>query len=63
MYYVLYDLNDNIVCYFNTLIEFCTKFNYSNKEINRKFKNSNSNYIHVDILNSRFSLFVFEDKE
>ena len=63
MYYVLYDLEDNIICYFNTLIEFCAKFNYSNKEINRKFRNSHTNYIYVDILDCRFSLFAFKDKE
>lgn len=60
-YFVLYDLEDNIVCYFNNLIEFCTKFNYANKEINRKFRNSNFNFIHVDINNIRYSLFAFKD--
>lgn len=58
-YFVLYDLDDYVVCYLHDLKEFLDKFNYPLKEINRKFKNSNDNYIYLDINNIRYKLFCF----
>lgn len=58
-YYVLYDLNDNLVCYLDSLKEFLEKFGYSLKEINRKFRNSIENYIYLIIDNKTLKLYKF----
>ncbi len=58
-FFVLYDIQDNIIMYFDNLQEFLVKYNYPLKEINRKFKKTNSNYINVDIDNFRYKLFCF----
>jgi len=58
-YYVLYDINDNIICYFNTLLEFATKFGYEIKELNRKYR-KNNDFINLNIDSISYKLFVFE---
>lgn len=58
-YYVLYDMNDNIICYFNTLLEFATKFGYEIKELNRKYR-KNNDFINLNIDSISYKLFVFE---
>lgn len=58
-YYVLYDLNDNIICYFSTLLEFASKFGYGVKELNRKYRKS-SNFINLRIDNVSYKLFAFK---
>lgn len=58
-YFVLYDLNDNLIAYFDTLIEFKSQFHYEIKELNRKFKNSRSNFILFNIENKKYKLYKF----
>lgn len=58
-YYVLYDLNDNIICYFSTLLEFASKLGYEVKELNRKYRKS-SNFINLCIDNVSYKLFAFK---
>ncbi len=58
-YFVLYDIDDNLVSYYDNLLEFTSKFNYPIKEINRKYKNSLFNYIFLDIDNLRYKLYAF----
>ena len=60
-YYVLYDLNDNVVAYYDDLSEFSSIFNYFLKELNRKFKKSMSNYIYCDIDSQRYKLYKFKE--
>ena len=62
-YYILYDDYDNLITYYNTLIEFCITFNYSCTEIRRKFRNSSTNFINVDIDKRRYKLYIFNDFE
>ena len=59
-YYVLYDLNDNVVCYFDSLFEFSGKFGYPIKELNRKYRNSLNNTINLVIDNICYKLFCFK---
>ena len=61
MYYILYDNNDNIVCYFNSLIEFCTKFNYEVRELRRKYNKSTSNSVNL-IIDESGSMSGIRDK-
>ena len=58
-YYVLYDLNDNLIGYFDSLIEFKNKFGYPVYELNRKFKNGKSNFIFFNIENKKYKLYKF----
>ena len=59
-YYVLYDLNDNIICYYDNLLEFSFKLGYSIKEINRKYRNSLDNSIFLVIDSTCYRLFRFQ---
>lgn len=52
-------MNDNIICYFNTLLEFATKFGYEIKELNRKYR-KNNDFINLNIDSISYKLFVFE---
>jgi len=58
-YYVLYDLEDNLICYFDTITDFLSKYNYKNYEITRKFKNSKSNFINLILENKTYKLYIF----
>lgn len=61
MYFVLYDLDDNIICYFDNEIEVSIFSGLRIKDINYKFKNAIYNFVYCDIENARFKLFKFED--
>lgn len=58
-YFVLYDLNDEIVCYFNDFIELSKYLNYKYKRLIQEFNNSNSNIINVIIDNKKYELAIF----
>ena len=59
-YYVLYDLNDNIICYFDNLTEISEKFGYPIKELNRKYRNSLDDSINLVLENAYYKLFYFK---
>lgn len=61
MYFVLYDLNDNVIAYYDNLNEFADSFNYLVRELRRKFNNSKEDFVYCDIDNTRFKLFRFEE--
>ena len=61
MYFVLYDLNDNIICYFDNDIEFSVYSGLRVKDINYKFRHAMYDFVYCDIENTRFKLFRFED--
>lgn len=61
MYFVLYDLNDNVIAYYDNLNEFAVAFNYLVRELRRKFNNSKEEFVFCDIDNCRYKLFKFED--
>lgn len=58
-YFVLYDLNDNIISYFNDIKEISVNYNYEVKELNRKFRNSLFDYIILCIDNHNYKLYKF----
>ena len=58
MYFVLYDLEDNIVCYFHTIYELQKYLpNYRLRDIKRRFLNSD--FIKVIIYGSTYKLYQF----
>ncbi len=59
-FYVLYDLYDNIICYFDNLNEFSIKFGYPIKELNRKYRKSSNQSINLIINNMYYKLFCFK---
>lgn len=58
-YFVMYDLFDNLVCYYSNIYELTTKLHYEAKEIKRKFKNSKSNVININVNNARYKVYKF----
>lgn len=59
-YFMLYDYNDNIICYINNFEEL-KKFlpRYRKRDLLRRFKNSSLNYIDIIISNSFYKLYMF----
>lgn len=60
LYYVLYDYSDNIVGYFDTLIEFTVKLHLDIYEVKRKFRNTSNNFIGLIHENKKYRLYVFD---
>ncbi len=58
-YFVLYDLKDNVICYFENINEFSNRFNYPLKEINRKYRNSKNDFINLIIDKKHYKLYSF----
>jgi len=58
-YYLLYDLNDNLVCYFDNILDLINKFNYRVPEINRKFKKSVLGYALLQMHGHKYKLYRF----
>lgn len=58
-YYVMYDLEDNLLCYYSNILELTSKLNYQVKEINRKFKKSKDNVININVDNLRYKVYKF----
>lgn len=55
--YALYDSNDYLICYYHDINEISNKLNYAIKELNRKFRNSLSDYIVLYIDNHTYKLY------
>jgi len=60
-YFVLYDMNDNVVCYFDNCEELIAKVGSSVHEIVRKFNNSDDCIILVINL-EKYKLYTFVEK-
>lgn len=58
-YFVLYDLNDNIVCYFDNFNELSRYINYSSRKLKYEFSFRNSNIITIIIDNQKMKLATF----
>ncbi|MDD6277238.1 MAG: hypothetical protein PUA55_01530 [Mycoplasma sp.] len=58
-YYVIYDLNDNIVAYCDTLKELSYYTGLRTFDINYKFKKTLSDYILFDMSNNRYKIYKF----
>ena len=57
--FVLYDLNDEIVCYFQSFDELSKYINYKIYDLAYKFKNHNSNIIKIIIDEKVYKLAFF----
>lgn len=57
-YFVVYDLEDNIVCYLDTLVELL-KFlpNYRYRDLKRRF--NNEDYIQINVDKQRLKVYKF----
>lgn len=58
-YFVLYDSNDEIVCYFNDFKELSKYINYRYRDLVYEFNNKNTNVIKVIIDNKKYELAIF----
>lgn len=58
-YFVLYDSNDEVVCYFNDFKELSKYVNYKYKRLIQEFNNNNSNTIKIIIDNKKYELAIF----
>ena len=58
-YFVLYDLNDEVVCYFDNFDELSKHINYDICHIVWLFKRINSNLISIVIDNKRYKLATY----
>lgn len=59
-YFVLYDVNDNIICYIDNIYELVNYLpNYRLRDIKRRFLNSKFGYIGIVIDNVIYKLYRF----
>lgn len=59
-YFVLYDFNDNIICYIDNIYELVNYLpNYRLRDIKRRFLNSKVGYIGIVIDNVIYKLYRF----
>lgn len=61
-YFVLYDFNDNIICYFDNFDELSKHLNYECKYLVHKF-NVYGNLIHIVINNVMYKLYTSNELE
>ena len=59
MYYVLYDYSDNIVGYFDNLLELSVKLHLDLYELKRKFRNTSNNFIGLIYDKKKYRLYSF----
>lgn len=59
-YFILYDDNDNVLCYFENFDELKKLFNYRLSDIVYQF-NKSDGFINVDIEKKRYKLYTFCD--
>lgn len=60
-FFILYDLNDNIICYFDNFKELSRIFNYKVTDLVHEFNRHSSDRIIVVINNSKYRLVTFTD--
>jgi len=58
-YFVLYDLNDNIVCYFDNFKELSKHINYTTRKLAYQFNFRNTNIIKIIIDEKELKLATF----
>lgn len=58
-YFILYDLNDNIICYYDNFNELSTVINYSLRDLIREFNREKSNIRIIVINNKKYKLATF----
>lgn len=58
-YFILYDLNDNIICYYDNFNELSTVINYSLRDLIREYNREKSNIRIIVINNKKYKLATF----
>lgn len=58
-FFVLYDLSDNIICYFDNFNELSRYINYSSRKLSYEFNIRNTNIITIIIDNKKLKLATF----
>ncbi len=58
-FYVVYDLNDNIICYLHNNIELCLFTGIRSRDLNYRFKISGKNYILTRVFNEELKVYRY----
>ena len=58
-YFVLYDSNDDIICYFNNFDELLKYINYKLSDLVHEYNRHNTNVISIIINNKKYKLATF----
>lgn len=58
-YFVLYDSNDEIICYFNDFNELLKYINYRLSDLVHEYNRHNNNIINIVIDNKKYKLATF----
>lgn len=58
-YFILYDLDDNIICYFDNFNELSTVINYSLRDLIHEYNRAKSNIRIIIINNKKYKLATF----
>lgn len=58
-YFVLYDCNDEIICYFDNFKELAKYINYRPNDLAKQFNQNNTNIINIIIDNKKLRLATF----
>ncbi len=58
-YFVLYDSNDEIICYFNNFDELLKYVNYRLSDLVHEYNRNNTNVISIIIDNKKYKLATF----
>lgn len=62
-YFVLYDLNDNIICYYDSFVELYKIINYKLSDLVREYNRHHTNILIVIVENKKYKLATFEDNQ
>lgn len=58
-YFIVYDINDFVVCYLNNIYELCVFSGLRIKDVNYKFNHVKDNVININVDNLRFKVYKF----
>lgn len=59
MYFIVYDVNDFIVCYLDNISDLCNFSGLRKKDVNYKFKLSKYNVININVDKSRYKVYKY----
>lgn len=62
-YFVLYDLNDNIICYYDSFVELYKIINYKLSDLVREYNRNHTNILTIIVENKKYKLATFEDNQ
>lgn len=58
-YFVLYDLNDEVICYFDNFKELSKYINYRPNDLAKQFNKNNTDVINIMVDNQKLRLATF----